>query len=86
MCVFEASTLCCYRKVFLCLKLTLFLPLIKLQGNTVSISCAKTYAEKCFSLIFLVQEQRIIFHVWGNLQKIEKTKIEKRNTFLAQPS
>ena len=45
-----------------------------------------TLLSKYFSLIFLVQDQRGVFHVWGSLQRIEKTKIGKGNTFLVQPS
>ena len=45
-----------------------------------------TLLYKCFSLIFLVPEQRSGFHVWGSLQKIEKAKIEKGSIFLVQPS
>ena len=32
-----------------------------------------------FSLIFLVQDQKSGFHVWGSLQRMEKTKIKKGN-------
>ena len=45
-----------------------------------------TLLYKCLSLIFLVQEQRSGFPVWGSLQKIEKAKVEKGSNFLVQPS
>ena len=35
---------------------------------------------------FYSSEQRNDFHAWGSLQKIKKTKIEKRSPFLVQPS
>ena len=34
---------------------------------------------------FLVQEQMSGFHIWGSLQRMEKTKIEKGNPFSVQP-
>ena len=60
--------------------------------------CAKTYARmfcntcpgtllyKCISLIFLVQNQKSGFQVWGSLKRIEKAKTEKENPFPVQPS
>ena len=36
-----------------------------------------TLLYKCFLLIFLVQDQRSGFHVWGSLHRIKKAKIEE---------
>ena len=41
----------------------------------------KQFLYKCFSLTFLFQDHRSGFHVWGSLQRIEKAKIERGNTF-----
>ena len=46
----------------------------------------KSLLYKCFPLIFLAQDQRCGFHVWGNLQRIGKATIEKGNNFLLQPA